>query len=257
MTGFPQHSLENWIQACPFQTLYLLTDQSFNQLSSIESGTLRSESGANLLIRRITAEMLRSDFSLASEIYEVARMGQLGFGRDDRHIQFRHDIAEKLGESRTFKVVNANQPDKIEEMNVDIESIDQEAYEAMVAIPSELEVEDDKEDKKEKKLAREGMRETAARAASSSARSPVSKQQAITAQEISAKVIQQLRAEEETRRERAKKKEQFRSEIDDMKLRKEILQKEIKTKSITSAEDTSSQQRKDLNVGKKNPQRKK
>jgi len=242
-SGASPDSLGQWMQA--FKVVYALTEASVQELSEQGDGLLRKTSGDGLQIRKITRETLQNNRALAAEIYSLALIGCLGFAKEEGPIQFRQDIAEKLGSSRKFYVISHEKPDAAEEVEADIEGIDAEAYASLVASTSDQDLEKKTEEEKSSPST------VARRVAPLSNRGTIPTQQrSLAVQNLASGIISQLRANEESRRKSAEKKREFQDELDRTKLKDRILKEEIKKEEINATERAKSTLRMKRNFGK-------
>jgi hypothetical protein len=256
MREISQNSLDLWVKSFQAQApvIYAFTEASIQELSY---GLLVIESGPSLQVRRITCNMLRHDNQLAREVYELAHTGHLGFAnnRDDRHIQFRADIAEKLGGSRTFNVINTAKPDQVEEMNAEIDAIDEASYMAMVTIPERTELEKDKKHKSssdERLLQRETAPKTHGVSASGPKEMAASRKRAELNRDVSRR-IEDLNAEEKRlRQERAKKRDDFKLEKKEIQDKSAERKGQIKNEGVQKVIRTSEDTKKNSKVSKSN-----
>lgn len=261
MTGLSDNShlpsadpLAKWMSS--FKVVYALTHQSVDELSSIETGILRKECGEGLQVRKITPEMLKNDLRLAGEIHHLALSGHLGYAQENGRIQFRQDIAEKIGTVRAFKVMTET-PDIFENLEVEIDAIDHETYASLHLPESETEeIAEEKEKKLEKK-----QQEDSKKTHRQSSTPTNNKQPFITLLNRIQRLIQtvrylleQLRSNEKNRRDHAAKereadKQREREAIEDEILMREIIKDETLKPVLLEPEIKASVQRADRNFG--------
>ena len=238
--------LIKWIAA--FESAYAFTDDSISELST---GLLRKQSGDGLQVRKITRDMLKNQ-KLAEEIYSMAQNGLLGFTSKSGSIEFRKDVAEKIGPLRTFKVVNHENPDQGEILEARITGLDKEAYHSVAGLATDLKAEEKETSeagKKERKLA--SRPETGLSAVLKSNQKILQQEQTMIRQLFN-RVIQQLRENEKARQEKAKERRQAESKQEHEEIKLETLKKEIRNKEITTKEIDRTDQIAKRNDGKKN-----
>lgn len=226
--------------------IYALTGAAVNELTDLENGMLRKSSGDGLHIRKITMQDLQNDRALAGEIYDLALTGCLGFAQEGGPVRFRQDIAEKLGTTRTFKVISHEKPDNVEEVEVDIQGIDIDAYAALVASAS-----DKDKDQKLKEEHQDTPSASISKAGLTGRKNALSTHQnSLAVQNLFAAMNSQLKTNEENRRKHAEQKKEFQDEIDRTKLKDRIIKDEIKQKEINDGEKIKSALRMNRNFDK-------
>lgn len=246
-----------------FQDVFVLSDQSLSDITSAASGSLRKDCGESLIVKRITGEMLKDNAQLASAIHAMAMSGQLGFITAGGNLQFRADIASKLGDIRSFKVLNAGSTDldSAHVMEARIESVEADEYHSLAktsfAPHMDLEVHEAEgkeiEPEVEEHIHKEP--EEASKHSPSFAK-PVAQvaQKAAEAQhiakmQIAEQMIAQMRAAEANRREKAREVREADAKEERDQVKQDTLKREIKNGEIKNAELKTSYQRADRNYG--------
>lgn len=246
----PIDPLARWMAT--FEVAYALTTTSISELSSAESGLIRKSSGEGLHVKKITYEMLTSDSKLAQEIHGLAINGHLGFISGAK-IQFRQDIADKIGSARTFKVFHHDRAAEIkpEDIELEIVGVDEESYSSLAGITlfPEPKLEKKEQKSEEEKKETEPTSSSSSRTAPSSLREKMSARffrQQTAIQEVAKFLLSQLKQQARKRIKRAREeKDQERSDKH-QEIKGEALKAELRNREVLKAETKKSDQQKRL-----------
>jgi hypothetical protein len=233
-----------WVQA--FEGAYALTDTSINNLSSQKPGLFRKSSGESLQIRIITKAMLTDNLILANEIHGLALHGHLGFGTNTGKIEFRKDIADKIGSTRTFAILNLEHPEKVEMLNAEVGSIDEETYSLLAGVNLLLEP---KPELTAKTIEKKKESEPSEKSPTFIGRAPIqnnqrfAERQKVAQERLVLNAIKHANAIEKKRNKHAREEAEKEKKIVRTEIKKDVIGHEIKNREI----DHSDTNRKQIN----------
>lgn len=259
MTGIPSNTPPTSLDHLSKNTVfYTLTKRTANKLEAADSGKLQKTCGECIHVRRITWHQAKHSRILSAQVLMAVSQGHAGIAVEGRAVQFRQDIAEKLGPSRVLKVISHDRPDieevedikdeelEGEEVEADIEGVDADAYAALAASATFT------EEEKKTKESQHHASTTPLPTEELSSENTVNfaHKSSLAVQNLASNIIKQLSTNEEDRRKSAEKKKEYQDEIDRTKLKDRILKEEIRKEEIVATEKTKSALRMNRNFDK-------
>lgn len=230
----PADLLNKWVEAIEF--VYVLTDKSIDELASQRPGFLRKTSGEGLQISKFTKDMLKLDSTVAGKIKKLASDGLLGFiDPQNGNIQFREDIAKKIGSHCKFTILNLENPDAREYMDAKVTGLDEKSYSSLARVQllsdpeKKTEGKKSKDDELAKKVASKAVVPTLPK-------TPKELQKIAMRNKIALDVVRHMRKEEKRRVEKAAEIREEEKKVKRQKIRKDEIKHEIRNDEIEHAD---------------------